>query len=53
MGAFRIAGMGWLWRGGPAAVAAAMAVAAAVVTDAGGDVLISDTGNDRIREAAG
>src|SRR5262249_52886669 len=43
---------GFAGDGGPA-TGAELALPAAVVTDAGGDVLISDTGNNRLREVAG
>jgi len=43
---------GFAGDGGPAA-SAELALPEAVVTDAGGDVLISDSGNNRLREVAG
>ena len=48
VGARRIAGMGWLARAVPAAVVTALALAGAA-----GDVVISDTGSNRVRQVAG
>jgi hypothetical protein len=45
-------GAGYTGDGGPA-TSAVIGEPAAAITDPAGDVLISDTGNNRIREVAG